>query len=161
MSTDEHNNASINLDTSELKELEGLKNEGEIDQETLNLKLLDKSQSDDVSNKSLKTQKLLKRLKDNKIITIMATIIGRITNQGTLNRKKKLVQSYHACNKNTLKSSDKRIINSLSCVRFRTKIYYLYYFSLIYVYMFIVRVSFHILHKNHKQESQKTYNCIP
>ena len=27
--------------------------------------------------------------------------------------------------------------------------------------MFIVRVSFHILHKNHKQESQNTYNCIP
>ena len=45
--TDEHNNASINLDTSEL---EGLENEGEIDQESLNLKLLDKSQSDDVSN---------------------------------------------------------------------------------------------------------------
>ena len=44
MSTDEHNNASINLDTSELKELEGLENEGEIDQETLNLKLLYKSQ---------------------------------------------------------------------------------------------------------------------
>ena len=44
---DEHNNASINLDTSEL---EGLENEGEIDQESLNLKLLDKSQSDDVSN---------------------------------------------------------------------------------------------------------------
>ena len=27
--------------------------------------------------------------------------------------------------------------------------------------MFIVRVSFHILHKNHKQEPQKTCNCIP
>ena len=27
--------------------------------------------------------------------------------------------------------------------------------------MFTVRVLFHILHKNHKQESQKTYNCIP
>ena len=27
--------------------------------------------------------------------------------------------------------------------------------------MFIVRVLFHILLKNHKQEPQKTYNCIP
>ena len=27
--------------------------------------------------------------------------------------------------------------------------------------MFTVRVLFHILYKNHKQESQKIYNCIP
>ena len=27
--------------------------------------------------------------------------------------------------------------------------------------MFIVRVIFHILYKNYKQEPQKTYNCIP
>ena len=27
--------------------------------------------------------------------------------------------------------------------------------------MFTVRVLIHILYKNHKQESQKTYNCIP
>ena len=152
-STDEHNNASVNLDTSELRELEGLETEGEIDQDTLDLKLLDKSQ-DDVSIKPLyKIQTPLKGLKEDKIIIIMVTIIGRTTNtnKGTLNRRKKMVQC-HACNKNTWKYI--RIKNLLSCVQFRTILYFLY-FSLIYVYMFTTFVFIHILHKNYKQESQK------
>ena len=108
-----------------------------IDQETLNLKLLDKSQSDDVSRKILyKTHRPMIGSRDIKIITIMTAIIGRITNtnQGTLNRRKKMVQMSHACNKYTLKSLDKRIINSLSCVLLRTKLYYIHYFSLIHVH---------------------------
>ena len=95
-----------------------------------------------------------------KILIIMVTIIGRTTNTniGTLNRRKKMVQC-HACNRNNRKYI--RIINSLSCVQLWTKLYFLYYFSLIYVYMFTNLVFIHILYKNHKKESQKTYNCIP
>ena len=89
----------------------------------------------------------------------MVTIIGRTTNtnKGTLNRRKKMVQ-YHACKRNNRKYI--RIINSLSWVQLWT-IYFLYYFSLIYVYMFTNLVFIHILHKIYKKESQKTHNCIP
>ena len=55
--TDDHNNASVNLDTSEL---EALGNDGDLDQETLNLKLLDKSQSDDEVSNNLFTNKKLR-----------------------------------------------------------------------------------------------------
>ena len=137
--TDDHNNASVNLDTSEL---EALGNDRDLDQETLNLKLLDKSQSDDEVSNNLFTNKKLRPIEKPKpknlssIFSIILFIIGRITNhQRTLNRREKnLVQSLiHACNKNT-NYSIKRIKNSLY-VHLRTKIYL---FSLIYVYTIYV-----------------------
>ena len=89
-STGDHNN-SVNLDTSELRELEALEAKGEIDEESLDLKLLDKSQDDVSTNIIYNIQMPSKRLKDNKLIIITVAVIGRITNsnKGTMNRRKK------------------------------------------------------------------------
>ena len=158
---EDNNNASVNLDTSEL---EALGNDQELDPETIN-KYLEKSQSDDEVSKllfiyitKLQSTKRLNFKNPLPVISIILFIIGRITNQRTLSRRKKnFVQSKrHACNMNT-NISCLRIINSLY-VHLRTKIYL---FSLIYVYMFYLRVSFNTVYKNHKPIKNKLNTCNP
>ena len=116
-SSGDHNN-SVNLDTSELRELEALEAKGEIDEESLDLKLLDKSQEDVSTYKQYKEPPA--RPKDLKLTTIITIIvIGRITNSTKRTLKRRLVPvQCQVCNRNT--KNYKRIINSL-CVHKWTK----------------------------------------
>ena len=158
---EDNNNASVNLDNSKL---EALGNDQELDPETIN-KYLEKSQSDDEVSKllfiyitKLQSTKRLNFKNPLPVISIILFIIGRITNQRTLSRRKKNFVQFkrHACNMNT-NISCLSIINSLY-VHLRTKIYL---FSLIYVYMFYLRVSFNTVYKNHKPIKNKLNTCNP
>ena len=150
-------NNAVELDTSELRELDALEAKGE-NEEELDLKLLDKSQEDVSTYKQYKVPPV--RPKDLELATIITIIvIGRITNSTKRTLKRRLVPvQCQVCNNTT--SNTKRIINSLNSLCVKKRLLFCLYFS-IYVYMLKTIVFIHTLHKILIKESQKIHNCIP